>query len=112
MTADALIGSDGPRLDHRRPCVFGGTRGILNFNLNLTLREGSHHSGNWGGLLANPGIIMAHALATITDARGQIKVPEWRPKTLTASVRAALDDADVGAGEGAPRINEDWGEKR
>jgi acetylornithine deacetylase/succinyl-diaminopimelate desuccinylase-like protein len=111
LTADALIGSDGPRLDHRRPCVFGGTRGILNFNLNLTLREGSHHSGNWGGLLANPGIIMAHALATITDARGQIKVPEWRPKTLTASVRTALADADVGADEGAPRINEDWGEK-
>lgn len=83
-----------------------GTNPHDNFNLNLTLREGSHHSGNWGGLLANPGIIMAHALATVTDARGQIKVPEWRRKTLTASVRAALADADVGADEGALRINE------
>ena len=54
----------------------------MNFNLKLTYREGGHHSGNWGGLLANPGIVMAHALATITDERGQIKVPEWRPKTL------------------------------
>ena len=67
LKADALIGSDGPRLDHRRPTIFGGTRGTLNFNLKLTMREGGHHSGNWGGLLSNPGIILAHALATITD---------------------------------------------
>ena len=111
LKADALIGSDGPRLDHRRPCIFGGTRGTMNFNLKLTYREGGHHSGNWGGLLANPGIVMAHALATITDARGQIKVPEWRPKTLTNSVRAALADVSIDAGEGAPKIHEDWGEK-
>src|SRR6266550_4475409 len=56
-------------------------------------------------------INMAHALATITDARGQIKVPEWRPKTLTNSVRAALADAVVDAGEGAPEIDPEWGEK-
>jgi acetylornithine deacetylase/succinyl-diaminopimelate desuccinylase-like protein len=75
------------------------------------LREGGHHSGNWGGLLANPGIILAHALATITDARGQIRVPEWRPDTLTASVRAALSEVPVGADDDAPRINPDWGEE-
>ncbi|MBV8191864.1 MAG: M20 family metallopeptidase [Alphaproteobacteria bacterium] len=111
LGATVLIGSDGPRLDHRRPCVFGGTRGTLNFNLKLTLREGGHHSGNWGGLLSNPGIILAHALATITDARGQIKVPEWRPKTLTNSVRAALADAHINAGENAPAIDPNWGEE-
>src|SRR5207244_930953 len=91
------------------PCIFGGTSGTMNFNLKLSYREGGHHSGNWGGLLANPGIVMAHALATITDERGQIKVPEWRPKTLTNSVRAALADVTIDAGEGAPRIHEDWG---
>jgi len=112
LKADVLVGSDGPRLDHRRPCVFGGTRGTMNFNLKLTLREGGHHSGNWGGLLANPGIILAHALATITDSRGQIKVPEWRPKTLTNSVRAALADARIDAGESGPAIDPNWGEEQ
>jgi acetylornithine deacetylase/succinyl-diaminopimelate desuccinylase-like protein len=110
LAADVLIGSDGPRLDQRRPTIFGGTRGVLNFDLKLSLREGGHHSGNWGGLLANPGIILAHALATITDARGQIKVPEWRPRTLTPAVRAALAEVHVDAGEGAPEIDPDWGE--
>jgi len=111
LKADALIGSDGPRLDHRRPTIFGGTRGTMNFNLKLAYREGGHHSGNWGGLLSNPGIVLAHALATITDRRGQIKVPEWRPTTLTNSVRAALADAHIDAGEGAPAIDPDWGEE-
>ncbi|MGH6784093.1 MAG: M20/M25/M40 family metallo-hydrolase, partial [Sphingomicrobium sp.] len=82
LKADALIGSDGPRLDHRRPTIFGGTRGTLNFNLKLTMREGGHHSGNWGGLLRNPGIVLAHALASITDVNGAIRVPEWRPDSL------------------------------
>lgn len=111
LKADVLIGSDGPRLDPGRPTIFGGTRGIVSFDLKLHLREGGHHSGNWGGLLANPGIILAHALATITDQRGQIKVPEWRPSTLTASLRAALAGLHVEAGENAPAIDHDWGEE-
>jgi len=32
----------------------------MNFDLSVELRDGGHHSGNWGGLLANPGIILAH----------------------------------------------------
>lgn len=111
LKADVLIGSDGPRIDRRRPTIFGGTRGGAKFNLILTFRDGGHHSGNWGGLLANPGIVLAHALATITDARGQIKVPEWRPKTLTRSVRAALADVHIDADEGAIEIDPDWGEE-
>src|SRR3979409_372380 len=110
LKADVLIASDGPRLAPERPTIFLGARGAMNFDLIVDLRDGGHHSGNWGGLLANPGIILAHALATITDARGQIKVPDWRPKTLTNSVRAALADAHVDAGAGAPEINADWGE--
>jgi acetylornithine deacetylase/succinyl-diaminopimelate desuccinylase-like protein len=112
LTADVLIASDGPRLDQHHPTIFGGTRGVLNFDLQLTLREAGYHSGNWGGLLANPGIILAHALASITDARGQINVPEWRPHTLTASVRAALADVPLGVDEGAPKIDRDWGEEK
>src|SRR5712671_961242 len=109
LTADALIGADGPRLDHRRPTIFGGTRGTMNFNLKRTLREGGHHSGNWGGLLANPGIILAQALATITDTRGTIRVPEWRPP-LPQSVRHLLAGVEVDGGGNGPRVDRDWGE--
>ena len=111
LKADALIGSDGPRLQPHKPAIFGGTRGTINFTMKLELREGGHHSGNWGGLLANPGLIMAHALACIADGRGQIKVPEWRPKTLTNSVRMALSGLEIDGGPDGPQINRDWGEE-
>jgi acetylornithine deacetylase/succinyl-diaminopimelate desuccinylase-like protein len=118
LAADVLIASDGPRLAPERPTIFLGARGAMNFDLSVELREGGHHSGNWGGLLANPGIILAHALATITTPKGAIRVREWVPTHLPNSVRMALADCPVESqgesqsegGEGAPEIDPDWGE--
>ena len=111
LKANVLIASDGPRLTPGRPTIFMGTRGACNMDLAVDLREGGHHSGNWGGLLANPGIILAQALATITGAKGEIRVPEWRPDSLTPSVRAALADCgEVDGGPDGPKIDRDWGE--
>jgi acetylornithine deacetylase/succinyl-diaminopimelate desuccinylase-like protein len=109
LRADVLIASDGPRLQRDTPTLFGGTRGGVTFDLRVDLRDGAHHSGNWGGLLADPAIILAHALACITDGRGQILIPEWRPSSLTNSVRAALADLPVGGPDG-PAVDPDWGE--
>ncbi len=110
LKADVLIASDGPRLTPGRPTIFLGTRGALNMDLVVDLREGGHHSGNWGGLLANPGIVLAQALAAITGPQGEIKVPEWRPDTLTDSVREALAGLEVDGGADGPKIDANWGE--
>jgi len=110
FAADVLIASDGPRLQPGRATIYLGTRGALNFDLSVDLRAGGHHSGNWGGLLRNPGIVLAHALASITGANGAIRVPEWRPDSLTPSVRAALADLVVEGGADGPDIDADWGE--
>jgi acetylornithine deacetylase/succinyl-diaminopimelate desuccinylase-like protein len=110
LRADVLIASDGPRLQPGRATIFLGSRGVMNFNMTVELRQGAHHSGNWGGLLANPGIILSHAIASITDARGAIRVPEWRPDTLTPSVKKALSDLVIDGGEEAPSIDAQWGE--
>jgi len=110
LAADVLIASDGPRLQPGRATIYLGTRGAVNFDLAVDLRAGGHHSGNWGGLLANPGIVLAHAIASITDANGAIRVPEWRPDSLTPAVRAALADLVVDGGADGPEVNADWGE--
>jgi len=110
LAADVLIASDGPRLQPERPTLFLGTRGALNFDLSVDLRAGGHHSGNWGGLLMNPGIVLAHALASITDAKGVICVPEWRPDSLTSAVRAALAGLVIDGGADGPQIDAHWGE--
>ncbi|MEO7127834.1 MAG: M20/M25/M40 family metallo-hydrolase, partial [Rhodoferax sp.] len=59
--ADLLVASDGPRLRAERPTIFLGSRGSMNFDLSIEARAGGHHSGNWGGLISNPGIQLAHA---------------------------------------------------
>jgi acetylornithine deacetylase/succinyl-diaminopimelate desuccinylase-like protein len=58
LAADLFIASDGPRLSAERPTVFLGARGAFLVDFTVDLREGGHHSGNWGGLLANPGILL------------------------------------------------------
>lgn len=110
LAADVLIASDGPRLQPDTPTMFMGSRGGINFDLVVDLREGAHHSGNWGGLLAEPGTVLAHAIAAIVDQRGQIQVPEWRPTSLTPAIRAALKDLPV-VGDSGPAVDEDWGEE-
>ena len=89
LAADLLIASDGPRLSAQRPTVFLGARGSLNFDLSIDARAGGHHSGNWGGLISNPGIQLAHAISTLVSPTGQIRVPEWVPAELPAAVRRA-----------------------
>jgi len=110
LTADVLIASDGPRLQPDVPTMFMGSRGGVSFDLTLDLREGAHHSGNWGGLLTDPAMILAQALATITDKRGQIQIAEWRPDSLTPTVRDALKGLPIDSTDG-PAINTDWGEE-
>jgi len=110
FTADVFIASDGPRVKPERPTMTLGARGAENFDLLVDLREGGHHSGNWGGLIASPGTILMHAISRIVDANGVIQVPEWRPPTITPEIRAVLSDIEIDAGPGGPEINQEWGE--
>lgn len=110
LQADLLIASDGPRLRAERPTVFLGSRGSVNFDLSIEARAGGHHSGNWGGLISNPGIQLAHAIASIVSPTGQIRIPEWVPAELPAAVRRALADCEVDGGADGPAIEPGWGE--
>jgi acetylornithine deacetylase/succinyl-diaminopimelate desuccinylase-like protein len=110
LRADLLIASDGPRLRAERPTVFLGSRGSMNFDLTIEARAGGHHSGNWGGLISNPGIQLAHAIASISSPTGQIRIPEWVPTELPASVRRVLADCEVDGGADGPEIEPWWGE--
>jgi acetylornithine deacetylase/succinyl-diaminopimelate desuccinylase-like protein len=110
LAADLLVASDGPRLAAHRPSLYMGSRGAMNLEFDLTLREGGHHSGNWGGLLANPGIVLMHALATIVDRNGRVKLRDLVPKSIPNSVRMALADVAVEPAPDGPAIDADWGE--
>ena len=108
--ADILVASDGPRLNAERPTVFLGARGGVTFDLTINAREGGHHSGNWGGILSDPAIQLAHAIASITSPTGQIRIHEWVPKELPPAVRKALVGCEIDGGPDGPAIDPDWGE--
>lgn len=108
--ADLFIGSDGPRVAPDRPTVSLGARGGANFDLVVDLREGAHHSGNWGGALADPAMILCQAIGSICGPTGKILVKEWLPPPMTNAVRDALSDITLSPGADGPRIDPDWGE--
>jgi acetylornithine deacetylase/succinyl-diaminopimelate desuccinylase-like protein len=110
LAADLLIASDGPRLSPEQPTIFLGARGALNFDLVVDLRESAHHSGNWGGLLANPAVLLAHAIAAIVSKDGAIRIAELKPRAIPPSVKWALDDVHLDSMPGEPAIDSDWGE--
>jgi len=88
----------------------GAVCGIPGGDLTIEAREGGHHSGNWGGLLSNPAIRLAHAIASIVGPTGQIRLPDLVPSEIPPAVREALRGLEVGGGEGGPAIEPWWGE--
>lgn len=110
LKSDLFIASDGPRVNAPTPTMFLGSRGGCNFDLRVNSREGGHHSGNWGGLLRNPGVRLANAIACLVDGKGRIRVPSLLPDALPPSVRHALRDVEVGGGPNDPEVDADWGE--
>jgi acetylornithine deacetylase/succinyl-diaminopimelate desuccinylase-like protein len=54
--------------------------------------------------------VLAHAIASLVDARGCIRVEALRPPPIPANVRAALAGLVFGGDEGDPAIDLDWGE--
>ncbi len=109
LKADVLIASDGPRLSADRATIFLGSRGAFNVGLEYKARERAYHSGNWGGVIRNPGTVIANAIASLVDGQGRLKVEGLLPPPMPNSVRAAIAGLTVGGGETDPAIDADWG---
>ncbi|HEX2365695.1 MAG TPA: M20 family metallopeptidase [Bradyrhizobium sp.] len=111
LKADLLLASDGPRLAADRPTIFLGCRGGIRIHLDVNLREGGHHSGNWGGVLANPATILANAIASLVDERGQMKLDALKPPRLTNRIRSYLTDVEIKPLPDEPALSDNWGEE-
>lgn len=110
LQTDLMLASDGPRLVPQRADIKLGNRGGLSFDLSIKLREGSRHSGHWGGVLEDPAVILAQAISCITTPRGQIRIKDWLPDAIPDRVRAALADLEVDPADPTLDIRDDWGE--
>jgi acetylornithine deacetylase/succinyl-diaminopimelate desuccinylase-like protein len=111
LKSDLLLASDGPRLAADRPTIYLGCRGGIRILLDVNLREGGHHSGNWGGVLANPATILANAIASLVDERGRMRLDALKPPRLTNQIRHYLADVEVKPSANEPPLSENWGEE-
>jgi acetylornithine deacetylase/succinyl-diaminopimelate desuccinylase-like protein len=110
LAADVFVGSDGPRLSAERPTIFLGCRGGLRIHLDVELRDGGHHSGNWGGVLANPATILANAISSLVDGQGHLLLDEMKPPRLSNQIRSMLADVKVEPMADEPALSPNWGE--
>jgi acetylornithine deacetylase/succinyl-diaminopimelate desuccinylase-like protein len=111
LKADLFVGSDGPRLSADRPTIFLGCRGGLRIHLDVNLREGAHHSGNWGGVLSNAATVLANAIATLVDGDGRLLLDELKPPRISNQIRAVLADVKVEPMADEPALSPNWGEE-
>ena len=95
LKADLFLASDGPRLSAERPTIFLGCRGGLRIHLDVNLRDGGHHSGNWGGVLANAATILSGAIAALVNERGQMQLEAFKPPRISNAIRAVLADVKI-----------------
>jgi acetylornithine deacetylase/succinyl-diaminopimelate desuccinylase-like protein len=110
LSADVFVASDGPRLSADRPTIFLGCRGGLRIHLDVELRDGGHHSGNWGGVLANPATILAGAISSLVDEHGHLLLDVMKPPRLSNQIRAMLADVKVEPMADEPVLSPNWGE--
>ncbi|MBM9595438.1 M20/M25/M40 family metallo-hydrolase [Roseitranquillus sediminis] len=111
FASDVFIGLDGPRMSFDRMDLTLGCRGGYRFDLVVDLdRSGGLHSGHWGGVLPDAGIILAHAISTLTTPQGRILVEDWLPKSVPDSVMEAAKALKVDHVEGMPEPDPEWGE--
>lgn len=110
LKADVFIASDGPRLNDRRPTIFLGSRGSALFSLEVKARDKGLHSGNWGGVMANPAVVLSNALASLVDQHGRIRCRTLVPSSIPDSVRAAIADLNIDEHSLGRTLDASWGE--
>src|SRR6478752_7030903 len=111
LAANLFLASDGPRLAADRPTIFLGCRGGVRIHLDVTLRDGSHHSGNWGGVLANAATILSGAIAALVDEKGRMQLEAFKPPRISNAIRAVLADVKVEPSTDEPALSPNWGEE-
>ncbi|MDF3831579.1 M20 family metallopeptidase [Cupriavidus basilensis] len=110
LSADLFIASDGPRLNASRPTIFLGSRGTALFSLEVVAREHGLHSGNWGGVMTNPAVVLSNALACLIDGKGRLACRELTPPPIAEEVREAIEELEVTKDSLGRSLDEDWGE--
>ncbi len=74
LKADLVYTADGSMGLDDTPLINLGTRGIMNFNLEIHTAYADNHSGNRGGVIENSAWELTRVLASMVDSNGKILI--------------------------------------
>ena len=77
LECDILFMCDGPAYYSGDPTLFFGARGVTSLEITVYGPNASVHSGHYGNWVPNPGIRLAHLLASMRDPDGRVKIAGW-----------------------------------
>ncbi|ANM29827.1 hypothetical protein ABI59_09915 [Acidobacteria bacterium Mor1] len=77
LRADLWLIFDGPAHQTRRPQLVFGVRGYTGIDITVYGAARYLHSGHYGNWAPNPGLRLAHLLASCKDAEGDVQIEGW-----------------------------------
>ncbi len=80
LSADVAVVSDMDMISSTQPALTYGMRGNLSAEIRLKTAENNLHSGNFGGAIPNPILILADLLTKIQEPSGQVLIPHFYDK--------------------------------
>lgn len=100
MICDTGMYADG------RPAITTQLRGLLGQEVIVRAADRDLHSGSFGGLAANPIMILAQALAALKDANGRVTLPGFYDgvRDLSDNLRADWQALGFDAGDFLGRV--------
>jgi acetylornithine deacetylase/succinyl-diaminopimelate desuccinylase-like protein len=75
LRGDFVLISDTAMWDRKTPAITYGLRGLLYYDLRLHQASRDVHSGMYGGVFANPAVILARVLGGLFDADHRVAIP-------------------------------------
>lgn len=75
LKADVILVSDTSMLGADLPSLTTGLRGLAYWEIEVTGPNRDHHSGHFGGAVANPVNVLCGMISKVIDADGRITIP-------------------------------------
>lgn len=94
LAADAIVIADSGNWRVGEPALTTSLRGLIDCYIEVKTLEAGVHSGMWGGAVPDALTVLARALATLHDDKGNVAIPGLVPASPTA---VDLDEAEARA---------------
>lgn len=75
LSADVILNPDAGMVSADKPTIVYGLRGLAYFELTINGPKADLHSGQFGGIVHNPAIILSELISAMHDSEGRVTLP-------------------------------------